>query len=96
MSAFGFAQVFLPLICGVVFGAIDIGRDSRDAVPVRAVTRLATADVNNSHTLGHEIFGSDPFAALIWRVLVIFRVLSAAAIENARACANDQDQQIPP
>jgi len=75
-------------------GAIKIGRDRGDAVPVRAVTRRATADVNNSRPLRHEIFGADPFTALI--AFVVFCVLIGAGVEKAGVRAEDQDQKIPP
>jgi len=96
VSVFGIAQIPFPLFRAAVFGAIKIGRNRGDAMPIRAVTRRATADINNPRSLRHELFGADLFTALIGSAFFIFRILAGADAEKAGERADNQDQQIPP
>src|SRR5262245_11895790 len=90
----GIAQILFPLLSAPMSGAIKIGGDSRDAMPVRAVAGSATAYVNGSRLLRHELFGADLFSALI--AFFIFRVLAGADVQQYCACADAQCQQISP
>jgi hypothetical protein len=74
-------------------GAIKIRSDGGDAVPVRAVARRATADINDPRPLRHEIFSADLLVTPIDSF--ILGVLLRAVDENESGRTDSQDRQIP-
>lgn len=88
------AQIFLPLFTGAMSGAIKIRGDGDDAMPVRAVARRATADINDPRPLRHEIFSADLLAPPI--DYFVFHVLSRAVDEKESSRADSEDLKTLP